>query len=512
MKQQILSILSLILGPSHVAQDPGLLVATGQGAVAGTLIVPTVRQFLGIPYGTAKRWQPAQIPPVRHNVFQATKYADGCLQNLAPANSKYLILNGNGGTDVPSSEDCLAVNIWAPSKDRKQNTAVLIWIHGGGFVFGTSGIPAFEGTNMVRDNDDITLVTINYRLNIFGQPNPPQYSEKINVNFGLLDVHAAIHWVHANIANFGGDPNRITIAGQSAGGTAVDAYTFAHPNDTIVKGVIEQSGRQAFIVFCGICDHTDWTRVASAVGCGGDGTLQQMTCMRTIAAPILEQAVMSTGASFNLVLDNVTIHEDFQARADKGNLLRVPLLVGSTAHEEDIFLVARQLSTTGLIIPALTEIYSDASSGFIGTCPSSATAAQRLNMGVPTFRYQYEGVFRSLSTRPDLRAYHSAEIPMIFGTYNSTVIDGGVPASAEQIALSKYMQSAWVAFARDPVGGLPSVGWPLYNPNTSTLAQLGNFFNTSGVVFEESAVVDAVCNHQGVLAEIIFQSSQVLDG
>lgn len=89
---------------------------------------------------------------------------------------------------------------------------------------------------MVRDNDDITLVTLNYRLNIFGQPNAPQLSVKDNVNFGLLDVEAAIQWVHDNIANFGGDPGRITIFGQSAGGAAVDAYTFAHPHDTIVKG------------------------------------------------------------------------------------------------------------------------------------------------------------------------------------------------------------------------------------------------------------------------------------
>ena len=96
----------------------------------------------------------------------------------------------------------------------------------------------FNGTNMVRDNDDITLVTFNYRLNIFGQPNAPQLSAQKNVNFGLLDVEVAIQWVHANIANFGGDPNRITISGQSAGGIAVDAYTFSHPNDTIVKGML----------------------------------------------------------------------------------------------------------------------------------------------------------------------------------------------------------------------------------------------------------------------------------
>lgn len=101
----------------------------------------------------------------------------------------------------------------------------------------------FNGTNMVRDNDDITLVTMNYRLNIFGQPNAPQLGEN-NTNFGLLDTDAAIQWVHANIANFGGDPERITTFGQSAGGAAVDAYTFTHPQDTIVKGEEPGEGRR----------------------------------------------------------------------------------------------------------------------------------------------------------------------------------------------------------------------------------------------------------------------------
>ena len=90
---------------------------------------------------------------------------------------------------------------------------------------------------VVRDNEDITLVSFNYRLNIFGQPNAPQFVNASQTqNFGLLDMRAAVEWVHANIAQFGGDPERITIFGQSAGGSSVDAYSFAYPNDTIVKG------------------------------------------------------------------------------------------------------------------------------------------------------------------------------------------------------------------------------------------------------------------------------------
>lgn len=90
----------------------------------------------------------------------------------------------------------------------------------------------------MRDNDDLVIVTFNYRLNIFGQPNAPQLQSKtVSQNFGLLDLDAAVNWVHDNIAAFGGDPNRITIFGQSAGSVATDAYAFAHPHDSIVKGV-----------------------------------------------------------------------------------------------------------------------------------------------------------------------------------------------------------------------------------------------------------------------------------
>lgn len=95
----------------------------------------------------------------------------------------------------------------------------------------------YIGNNFVRDNDDITIVSFNYRLNIFGQPNSPQLvSKTASQNFGLLDLDAAITWVDDNIANFGGDPERITIFGQSAGAASADQYAFAHPQDTKVKG------------------------------------------------------------------------------------------------------------------------------------------------------------------------------------------------------------------------------------------------------------------------------------
>lgn len=102
-----------------------------------------------------------------------------------------------------------------------------------------SNFPAYKGGNIVRDNDDIIVVTFNYRLNIFGFPNAPQLMNNTSQsqNLGLLDLDAAIQWVYDNIAAFGGDPNRIVLFGQSAGGIAIDAYALANPQDTRVKGI-----------------------------------------------------------------------------------------------------------------------------------------------------------------------------------------------------------------------------------------------------------------------------------
>lgn len=109
-------------------------------------------------------------------------------------------------------------------------------------VFLQTNFPYYNGQNFVRDHDDLIVVTINYRLNIFGQPSAPQLNSRTqSQNFGLLDQKAAIEWVHDNIENFGGDPNRIVLFGESAGSISTDAYTYANPADTIVKGKLSNS-------------------------------------------------------------------------------------------------------------------------------------------------------------------------------------------------------------------------------------------------------------------------------
>ena len=136
MKFFLILISSLAL-QVNAQSSPELTAHTEQGPVVGTLVTPTVRRFLGIPFATANRWEAAQLPPIRTGNFFAEKFGDSCIQQLSAFNVEYLVLSNTLGTNVSSSEDCLSVNIWTPSANRKQNTAVMIWIYGGGFTWGT---------------------------------------------------------------------------------------------------------------------------------------------------------------------------------------------------------------------------------------------------------------------------------------------------------------------------------------------------------------------------------------
>ncbi|KAF9002956.1 carboxylesterase [Cyathus striatus] len=480
-------ILSYSLLVCVLAASPdGLRVHTQQGDVAGTLVSPTVRQFLGVPYATAQRWQAPTTPPARSATFQATNFSDSCVQELSPSAVIFLQLIGR------------------ETISRKQQTAVMLWVYGGSFIFGTSNLNYYNGQYIVRDNEDVTIVTFNYRTNIFGQPNAPQLvSSTKSQNFGILDLDAAVQWVYDNIAAFGGDPNRITLFGQSAGSGAVDVYTFAFPNDQRVKGepettlslAVEFNSSLSAIVSTApaTLNATAWNTVANAVGCGSDATAAQFTCMQQVPFRTLENAVISTGAALNPIVDGINIFADVQARSQSGNFLHVPLLSGSTAQEYDIFIVGQELLANGTVIPVLTEATSDALTLPAFTCPAGVAAVQRMNAGVPAWRYQYQAVFPDLSTRPELRAYHASDIPMVFGTYNLSEFPA--PATPTEIALSKYMQQAWVAFARNPQSGLLSFGWPMYNPLTASLAQFGNVLNQTGTIMTLGSLIDLLCPH-----------------
>ncbi|KAJ2936214.1 hypothetical protein H1R20_g882, partial [Candolleomyces eurysporus] len=493
-----------------------LIVSTAQGSVVGTQALPRVREWLGIPFAIAARWTAPSLPATRTSPFNANAYGPSCHQLTNPTIDYYLKF-AHQDEPLTVSEDCLSLNIWAPSASRPQNTAVLIWIYGGGFEFGASDLKVYNGRNFVRDNDDLIIVTFNYRINMFDSQN-----------FGLLDIKAAIDWVESNIAGFGGDPNRISIFGQSAGAVAADIYAQAYPTDTTVKGMILQSGSISWLSDGGspTLDPAPWHTVAQAVGCGNSATPAQFTCMQGKSAASLIQAARDANLIFfKLVTDStfpfldmggfkihwsiqdIIIHSDWANRMATGNFLKVPTVIGTVQHESDTFTVGGSLATRGNAPPFITTARADILSQVGDTCRASSASKGRYDNGVTTWRYQYQAVWPGISTRQDLRAFHGADIPIVFGTFASVQTN---PPTDHEVAFSLYVKNVWAEFAKNPSAGLTGVGWPTYNPSADTLVQLGNVENLTGHSLASPSLLDATCAHATTLRAILEQYNTIL--
>jgi len=189
--------------------DPAV-VQTSYGAVRG-MIHDDVREFKGIPYAAAPvgalRWAMPRRPRLWTGVLDATKFGSAC-----PQVSRY------GLTEASDDENCLTINVTAPYDKPAKRKPVLVWIHGGAFVGGSSALYPLD--TLVKSGD-MVVVSMNYRLGVFGFMPHPSFDKAHNGGYGLEDQRLALRWVKRNIAAFGGDPNNVTIAGESAGGAGV---------------------------------------------------------------------------------------------------------------------------------------------------------------------------------------------------------------------------------------------------------------------------------------------------
>lgn len=202
-----------------MVQQSAPVVSTVEGQVQG-VVEEGVYAFKGIPYAQppvgALRWRPpAPVVPWKH-IRQATTFGKSSLQ------SREDCIKGGGGDPVPMGEDCLYLNVWTPRVDPQAKLPVIVWIHGGAYVIGSSSVPPYNGVPLA--SRDAILVTINYRLGHLGFLAHPALQGEPGggaANFGLLDQVAALQWVNRNITKFGGDPNNVTLIGQSAGAKSV---------------------------------------------------------------------------------------------------------------------------------------------------------------------------------------------------------------------------------------------------------------------------------------------------
>ncbi len=308
-------------------------------------------------------------------------------------------------------------------------------------------------------------------------------------NLGLLDQRLAIEWVRDNIANFGGDPNSITLWGQSAGSMSIDYYNFAYPDDPIATGLIMDSGT-ALLTFTNTDTlQTNFSFVAHQFNCGSSNPQQELECFRNVNSTSIINFLKSysdnatqPSLAFVPIYDNLTDFSDYPARTVSGKFSKLPALIG-TNRDEGVSLVLPYNRTYG---PNQTDARAATLEYFL--CPTTQTARERYAANATTFRYMYSGNFSNISPRWWESAYHASELPLVFGTYG---IARGAGTEFEK-SVSEKMQDLWLAFAEDPENGLPKAGWEKYQNGKGDVMVFGD----GGKVVQgvKESVIEAPCN------------------
>jgi len=465
--------------------QPGSVVETSSGKIRG-LVIDKVNAFKGIPYGASTAGNRRFLPPVKPAAWTGVK---DTLEwgPEAPQVSPHTEIPEVRAT-IPAtgmSEDCLRLNVWTNGFGRNDKRPVMLWLHGGGFTSGNGSYTMYDGGNLARKRDVVT-VTINHRLNSFGflhltELGGEKYSQASNV--GMLDAIAALQWVHDNIANFGGDPNNVTIFGQSGGAGKVSTL-LAMPG---AKGLFHRAIVQSGSNLRGI-SASDATKSALALM----AKLNVKTADELQKVP-MDQLIAATTATQGLrlapVVDGGSLPRDpFSPDAPLVSY-DVPVLFGTTETEitffpgtgmdpiDDTALQARVKQAAradDAQAKHLIDVYRQGRPGVsnidIALIVESDTRVRvgvateaELKSASPGAVYLYYFTWRSPVRDGKLKAFHTLEIPFVTENVdNATSMTG---TGQDRYALSDKMSAAWAAFARtgNPNHkGLPK--WPKFNP------------------------------------------------
>lgn len=317
----------------------------------------SVNVFLGVPYSQPPignlRWRTALPINASGTEVNATKFGPACGQ--LSASLGVFLRAGISTLPTKESEDCLFLNIWAPKHGTQ--LPVIIFLHGGGYLSGSSNETMYSGEYLASTGRAI-FVSLNYRLNIFGFPSTTPI-DGIDQNTGITDARLALHWLVKNIAQFGGDPSRMIITGESSGAHMADTLLFAYETDPIVYGEIISSG--AIGMFStNPTDGTVWNTVADACGCGNvTDALQvnivsnyvipqypyllhciQISCMRNVSFDNIMKTTIELSVSFTPGADGSIVfsNETYITRSAHGSFAHIPALLTNTNNEGSLFI------------------------------------------------------------------------------------------------------------------------------------------------------------------------------
>ncbi|MGP4056130.1 carboxylesterase/lipase family protein [Mycobacterium sp. 4D054] len=478
-------------GPVTAPSGDPAQVPTAAGAVRGT-VAEDHRLFAGIPYAAAPvgplRWQDPRPAVAWDGVRDATALGPRCLQDLS----------GDMELGRQTDEDCLNLNVWTPAGGTDEPRPVMVWIHGGSFVAGSGGI--YDARRLAA-RGDIVVVTVNYRLGALGFLAHPSLAAPGRAgNYGLADQQAALRWVRENIANFGGDPGRVTVAGESAGGMSVCDHLVAPDSQGLFDAAIIMSGPCQAQLPLPVAEQRS-IEYAAGAGCADPATAAE--CLRALAGNKLRTPVWYYGIGDDRLSGPVTgsavLPEDPVDAFGERRAAPVPVLMGTTRDEWTLFVALQRLrdgrdylpqdyprllaDTFGADAHAVAgryplDAYPDVALAYAATvtdgvlaCPNERWARE-LSRAADVFFYEFNDrnapAPEPLRTLPfPVGASHSLELRYLFD------VGGASPPDEAQIRLGDQMIDFWAAFVRTGAPRAPGQPeWPPLGPDVQQVMSL----------------------------------------
>jgi para-nitrobenzyl esterase len=443
-----------------------------------------VLSFKGLPFAAPPvgtlRWKPPQPVQPWKDVRDATEFGARCWS--APVSWPY--------RPIAQSEDCLMLNVWTAARNPDERRPVMVFIHGGGFQFGSTAKPTFDGGRLAQQG--VILVTITYRLGVFGFLAHPDLDREGSAsgNFGLQDQIAALAWIRENVAQFGGDPDNVTVFGESAGAISIGLLMTSPLVRGLFHKAIGQSG--AFLDSDQGSMSTSLQAREQGVALSADVGASGIEDLRAIPADRLN----SIARGFYPSLDGYVLPEDPAAAFANGRQVDVPLLAGWNDAEYSSFMsralphataeefreaASRQFGPDRMadflkVYPAGTDAEAAASAAqLVGDLMISQQTWEWLGMHRETgssavygYQYGYASLFSPVPA-------HAAEVRFVFGFMTPfPSADQSIKASAADRSVSARMMAYWTNFARagNPNGpGLPV--WPRYMGRGSNIMRFG---------------------------------------
>ena len=455
------------------------------GLVQG-VVVDGLTVYKGIPFAAPPvgdlRWRPPQPPVKWSGVRAADAYAPGCLPSMGDAPP--------GG----ASEDCLYLNVWTPAKTAGERIPVLVWIYGGGFNAGATSYPVHDGARLAKRG--VVLVSISYRVGLMGFYAHPELSAEsthhVSGNYGLLDMVAALQWIRRNVAAFGGDPSRVTIFGESAGGIAVSMLCASPVAKGLFQGAISQSGGSFGPSSKSPTPGENMRLLADAEASGvelakaaGAAAIKDMRALP--AEKVIEAGRKQRGMAWPIV-DGRVIPGDQYALYEAGRFNDTPILVGYNSDEGLSFtrvktaeeyaagvrarygpfadrLLAAYPATGDRVTKTARDLARDSAFGWQTWSWARLQSAKGKGKAF-LYYFDQHPVRAPGSPEEDHGAPHGVDVPYVFGNLEEMK----PPATDSDRRISDAMSAAWTNFAKrgDPNGpGLPA--WPAFSDRQATV-------------------------------------------